>query len=82
MWAVSLGHLLLGGQLVLLAAAVLLQCLAAGSLSQNAAANGSQPRQLQSPARVRGELGPGTYPEDMELLEYRDPLSPLVLCSF
>ncbi|XP_060712554.1 TM2 domain-containing protein 2 [Hemiscyllium ocellatum] len=85
MWAVSLGHLLLGGQLALLAAAVLLQCLAAGSSSsssQSSTVNGSQPRQLQSPSRGRAELATGNDPGGMELLEYRDPLSPLVLCSF
>ncbi|XP_078095510.1 TM2 domain-containing protein 2 [Mustelus asterias] len=78
MWAVSPGHLLLGGQLALLA--VLLQCLAAGSLSQNlTAANGSQQQQPQPQPQAREAA---TKPEEMELLEYRDPLSPLVLCSF
>ncbi|XP_078421749.1 TM2 domain-containing protein 2 [Cetorhinus maximus] len=75
MWAVSPGHLLLGGQLVLLAAAVLLQCLAAGSLSQNLTANGSPQSQAQV-EEPRIEL------EETKLLEHRDPLSPLVLCSF
>ncbi|XP_072341951.1 TM2 domain-containing protein 2-like [Scyliorhinus torazame] len=73
MWAVSPGHLLLGGQLVLLAAAVLLQCLAAGSLSQNLTANGSH-------QQVDREAAPEV--EETEQLEYRDSLSPLVLCSF
>ncbi|XP_067879592.1 TM2 domain-containing protein 2 [Heterodontus francisci] len=73
MWVVSPGHLLLGGQLVLLAAAALLQCLVARSQSQNLTANGSQPTQ---------DRGGMMRTEPEQVLEYRDPLSPLVLCSF
>ncbi|XP_067857305.1 TM2 domain-containing protein 2 [Heptranchias perlo] len=64
MLGVSPSYLLLCGQIVLLMAAVLLQCLS-GSFSQNITANRSD------------ENGP-----TQEVLEYRDPMSPLVLCSF
>uniref|UniRef100_UPI00398F2857 TM2 domain-containing protein 2 n=1 Tax=Pristiophorus japonicus TaxID=55135 RepID=UPI00398F2857 len=68
---VSLGHLLLCGQLALLAAAVLLQGLA-GSLAHNTSSSAAG---LSQPGA--GDTGP-----NQTELEYRDPSSPLVLCSF
>ncbi|XP_007882840.1 TM2 domain-containing protein 2 [Callorhinchus milii] len=69
MLGVSLNYILLAGQVVLLAAILLLQGLA-GSSSQDM--NSTE----------RPGPGPGSGPDNHSLWEYEDSTSPLVLCSF
>lgn len=71
-WAFS--YLLLGGQLLLLLSVLLLHCVShiSSSNSSTAAWTSSSP----------GTVAPNTSTEPSPENEYRDPLSPLVLCSF